>query len=105
MYCVGINDDSYAMSVPLQILNTLGADFDGDCMNILLLLNKEFIAACEEVFNPANALMISRNDGLFNNDVNHFKDTIVNLNSFLYMGRDAYSEEDIEYIKSIRNCH
>lgn len=105
MYCVGINNDSYAMSVPLQILNTLGADFDGDCMNILLLLNKEFIAACEEVFNPANALMISRNDGLFSNDVNHFKDTIVNLNSFLHMGRDAYSEEEIEYIKSIRNSN
>ena len=29
MRCVGINDD-YTMSVPLQILKPLGADFDGE---------------------------------------------------------------------------
>lgn len=101
MYCIDVALDSFTVYVPLQILQTLGADFDGDCMNILYLINKEFVERCEKVFNPRNALMISRNDGNFNNRVNHFKDTIVNLNSFIYLSRDGYSKEELQELGNL----
>lgn len=103
MYCVAINEDDFTMSVPLQILKSLGADFDGDCMNIMYIINKDFEERASKVLNPRNAMMISRNDGKFNSAVNHFKDTYVNLNSFIYNGRDAYSEDDIDNIRSLQN--
>lgn len=103
MYCVGINEDSFTMSMPLQVLKGLGADFDGDCMNIIFIINKEFKERAEEVLNPRNSMMISHNDGRFNNDVNHFKDTYVNLNSLVFISRDKYTPEDINNIERLKN--
>ena len=102
MYCVDVNEDDFTMSVPLQILKMLGADFDGDCMNIMYIINKEFERRASKVLNPRNAMMISRNDGKFNSAVNHFKDTYVNLNSFIYVGRDAYSEAELDNIRKLQ---
>ncbi len=47
-------------------------------------------------------MMISRNDGKFNSAVNHFKDTYVNLNSLIYVGRDAYSEAELDNIRKLQ---
>ena len=102
MYCVGVNEDDFTMSVPLQILKMLGADFDGDCMNIMYIINKEFEARACKVLNPRNAMMISRNDGKFNSAVNHFKDTYVNLNSLIFIARDAYSESELDNIRKLQ---
>ena len=76
----------------------MGADFDGDTLNILYLINKDFIEHANMVLNPRNAMYISKNDGMFNNDVNHARDTLINANSLLYLSRDRYSEEQIERI-------
>jgi RNA polymerase rpb1, domain 2 len=103
MYCVDVNEDDFTMSVPLQILKMLGADFDGDCMNIMYIINKEFERRASKVLNPRNAMMISRNDGKFNSAVNHFKDTYVNLNSLIYVGRDAYSEAELDNIRKLQS--
>lgn len=103
MYCVAINEDDFTMSVPLQILASLGADFDGDCMNIMYIINKDFEERASKVLNPRNAMMISRNDGKFNSAVNHFKDTYVNLNALIYTGRDAYTDADIDRIRELQN--
>lgn len=100
MYCVGISFD-YTMAIPLQILPLLNADFDGDCLNILYLINKEYIRRCEETFNPRNAMYISKNNGLFNNDVNHFKDTIISTNTFIHLARNSYSEDELNAIKQL----
>ena len=99
VYCVGMCFD-YTMSISLQILNPLAGDFDGDCLNILYLINKTFIKRCEETFNPRNSMYISKNNGLFNNDVNHSKDTLIAINTFLNMSRSAYSEDEINAIKA-----
>lgn len=75
--------------------------FDGDCLNIWYLINKEFVHRCELVFNPRNAMYISKNDGLFDNDVNHCRDTLINANSLNNLA-DGYTKEelaDIEYLK------
>ena len=65
MYVVGINMN-YTMSVPLQVLRGLAADFDGDVLNIFMIINEEFYKACNAIFNPRNNMYISHNNGLSN---------------------------------------
>lgn len=102
MYVVGINDN-YTASIPLRILKGLAADFDGDTLNILYLINKDFIQAAEHVLNPRNSMQISRNDGLFNPDVNHQRDTLINANAMIYLSRHLYSTEMKDKIKALQN--
>lgn len=44
-------------------------------------------------------MYVSRNDGKFNNDVNHTKDTLINLNSLVRLARSNYSQEQLERIE------
>ena len=69
---------------------------------MLLLFNKQFAEACEERYSPNYAFCISRNDGLMNSNINLFKDTVINLNAFLDLGRDSYSPEQLAKIKNIQ---
>lgn len=63
-------------------------------MNILLLQTKALIEEAEKVFNPRNAMIVSHNDGLMNEQFNHRKDILVLLNTFLSMTNDMYSASD-----------
>lgn len=76
-------------------------DFDGDVLNIMLIINREFFIRANEIFNPRNSMYISRNDGKFNDQVNHKKDTIINGNTLLHLGDHIYTEEDRNMIYSI----
>jgi len=96
-YCIGIGH-GYTMSMPLSVLNGLAADFDGDTLNVLFIINAEFLRAAEIVLNPANAMIISKNDGMFNSDYGHHKDIIINANTLLRLARDNYSEEQLNKI-------
>lgn len=98
MKVVGMTFD-YTMGIPLQILPHLAADFDGDVLNVHLIINKEFELASIEVFDPANSMYISRNDGLFNNNSNHTKDLLINANSLVDITRKCYTTEQLEKIK------
>lgn len=73
--------------------------FDGDCLNILYLINQEYITRCEETFNPRNSMYISKNNGMFNSEVNHSRDTLIAANTFVNLARDSYSEEELAAIK------
>lgn len=75
-------EDDYTMSLPIQILTVLNADFDGDVLNIVAFKSKELTRAFDRTFNPRKNMFISRNDGLFNNDFNLLKDQIIGLNQF-----------------------
>lgn len=99
MRCVGINND-YTMSIPLQVLKLLGADFDGDTLNILYLFNKNFIDMAESIISP-RVMFISRNDGRFNNDMNFARDTIINANAMKSLCK--YTEDEVEQIKRLQN--
>lgn len=98
MRCVGINNN-YTMSVPLQILKPLGADFDGDVLNVLYIINQEFAKRAEVVFSPRYAMMISHDDGKFDSAMNHSRDTLIMLNSFIELSRDNYTEDELNQIK------
>ena len=74
--------NDFTMSLPIQVLSVLNADFDGDTLNILSLKTKELKKAYDKAFNPRKNLPISRNDGLFNNDFNLLKDQLIGLYEF-----------------------
>ena len=91
------------MGMDTQTLAGLNADFDGDVLNILLILNENFRKACEEMYSPKNAFCISRNDGLMNSSINIYKDTVVNINAFQDLSIDNYGDARINQIKALRD--
>ena len=98
MFCIGFTD-SYTMSVPLQPLPLLVADFDGDVLNVLIPINQTFIKMCWQKFNPRNTMYISRNDGYFNSDMSMQKDTLINANGLARLGNTSYTSEEIANIQ------
>ena len=101
MKVVGILD-TYTMALPLQILSTMAADFDGDTLTAHLITNDAFYEEAFKVLNPRNALYISRNNGMFNNKMNHSRDTIININTLIGLARKNYSQEQIDKIKKLK---
>ena len=89
----------YTMSISLLVLKLLAADFDGDTLNILFLLNQEFISIAENILSPRQ-MFISRNDGMCNADLIHSRDVIINANALknLY----EYTPEEIAQIKALQ---
>lgn len=100
MRVVGINDN-FTLSMPLSVLSSFNADFDGDTLNIIYIPLLEFWHKIISVFNPREAMMISRNDGKFNNDMNLFKDSILNGNALLQLSRKYYDDNDMAEINAI----
>ena len=46
-------------------------------------------------------MYISRDDGYFNNDISMQRDTLINANTLVRLGRDAYSQEDINNMERL----
>ena len=82
--------------------NLTKSRFDGDVLNILHIINDAFYQRCRIVFNPRNAMYISRIDGRLNSDLLVQRDTLINANTFLYLGRNNYNDEDLAKIKAIK---
>lgn len=106
VYVVGISDPTekfeYVMQLPLQILPLMNADFDGDVLAIYLIINQALYVRATQIFNPRNAFYISRNTGLFNNAVNHQKDTIINATTLRDLGKHVYTADDIANVERIK---
>lgn len=100
-FCVKINLNDYTMSVPLQILRSLAADFDGDVLNIFFIINQAFFERAFQIFNPRNAMYISRSNGMLNSDVLVQRDTLINANTLEGLTKDRYTEEELAELKSI----
>ena len=70
-----------------------------DTLNILFLLNKEFISIAKEILSP-RMMFIDRNNGECNADLLHSRDTIINANALknLY----EYTPDEIAQIKALQ---
>jgi DNA-directed RNA polymerase beta' subunit len=101
MHVVGIAE-GFTMAIPLQIIKGLAADFDGDTLNIMAIINDEFREAAELVFNPRNSMYVSMNDGMFNSDMNHQRDTIVNANAITQITRCKYTPAMLKKIQDAK---
>lgn len=97
-YVTGISS-GYYIGTPLQILPFFAADFDGDALNVHLIINKAFEEYAIKIFNPRNALYISHNDGYINGGIIHNKDLLININSL--RGLVDYNDDQIN---AIRKC-
>lgn len=104
MFCIGMTD-TFSIEIPLRILKLMGADFDGDEFNVFSIINDAFLEKAFEVFNPRNAFQISRNDGLFNLDVCIQRDTVINANTLMWMGRNQYTADELSEIYDILNAN
>ena len=101
MFCIGMTD-TLTIGIPLQILKFLAADFDGDSLNIFHIINNAFFMRAFQVFNPRNSMYISRNNGTFNLDACVQRDTIINANTLLYLGRDNYNKEQLNNCRRLK---
>ena len=101
MRCVGINME-YTMSMPLQVNTPFAADYDGDCLNIMYVPNKAFWEAATLCFNPRNTMLISKNDGRFNNQLNVYKDIVINANGIINLARDNYTQSQLDAIAKVK---
>ena len=103
MKVVGINDH-FACSVNNLILPLIAGDYDGDTINIYYLMNHDIIMRSMINLDPINAMVLSKNDGMFNNDVNLPTEALITMNSFrrLSPSYTKEEEENIEFLKSLR---
>lgn len=92
MKCIGITDN-YSMQVNSLCLRFIAGDYDGDTINILLLLNEDIIMRSLISLNPVNSMIISKNDGMFNDDANLQTESLITMNSIRHLS-DDYSEEE-----------
>ena len=54
------------------------------------------------IFNPRNAMYMSRIDGKLNTDVLVQRDTIINANTLMHLGRNRYSKKQLENIARLK---
>ena len=66
-------------SIPIQSLQSLNADFDGDVLNIVRLIGNEFTKEFGRIFDPHKAFLIDHNNGLFNSSFGLIKDEMINF--------------------------
>ena len=78
--------EDYCLSVPLSILPGLNADFDGDILNIIALLDKSLIYMFRK-FDPISRMIIDRDTGLLNNYFMIRKDQMIDLYYFCTIGK------------------
>lgn len=67
----------------------------------MYIINKDFLQRAIEIFDPRNAMYISRNDGYFDNQLNHQRDQIINMNTFVALGAKNYKPSQLEKIYTI----
>ena len=77
--------------------------FDGDTLNVILLINNDLKMAANMVFNPRNAMHISRNDGEMDTFFNLKKDVMVLSNTLLSMTNGGYTDKDWNEIEACQS--
>lgn len=73
----------------------------GDVLNVLYIINNDFFVKANEIFNPRNNMHISKNDGRFDNQTSHQRDTIVNMGTFLRLGKQYETVEEFQRKKQL----
>lgn len=75
-----------SLSIPINILNILAGDFDGDALNTVSIKDK-YLEDAFSIYNPRENMIIDKNDGLFNNSFNLIKEQLICLHEFCMIPR------------------
>lgn len=68
----------------------------------MMIISDSFFERCYTIFNPRNAMYVSRIDGKLNGDLLVQRDTLINANTFLYLGRGNYTKDQLDAIKAAK---
>lgn len=84
MRVVGVKEDinDKTLTIPSNILREMGADFDGDVLNIFRIFGDYFAKTFSKCLNPRYNLYINRMNGRVNKNTIPFKDEIVAFTYF-----------------------
>ena len=66
------------------------------------IINEAFFQRAFEIFNPRNSMYISRNNGTFNLDACVQRDTIINANTLMYLGRNSYNKDQLNRLREMK---
>lgn len=75
-----------SLSIPINILNILAGDFDGDALNTVSIKDR-YLEKAFEIYDPRENMIIDKNDGLFNNSFNLIKEQLICLHEFCMIPR------------------
>ena len=78
--------DDLVINIPINTLAKYAGDFDGDAGNTISLKDTELVDAYE-LYDPRTHMMISKTDGLFDEDFNLIKDQLIGLHQFCKLSR------------------
>ena len=87
-------DSDFTLGIPLSILSGLNADFDGDVLNIVAMINRE-INYLFRKFDPIRRMMISRDTGYLNPYFSIQKGQLIDLLFFCTMGKMKGDREEV----------
>ena len=90
--------EDYALSVPLSILPGLNADFDGDILNLIGMMDKS-ISYMFRKFDPIRRMIISRDSGLLNDYFSITKGQLIDLFYFSTLGKMENDEPQTYPVK------
>ena len=65
-----------------------------DVLNIFHIVNQAFLERAKVVFNPRNAMYISKVDGKMNKNLMIQRDTVINANTLFHLGETEAEEEE-----------
>ena len=71
-------------------------------LNVFHIISKAYFERAYIIYNPRNAFYISRIDGKTNIDVIVQRDTLINANTLLWLGRKNYTPEMLDKIAKIK---
>ena len=100
-FVVKMSYKDYTLGVSLQCIKKMGADFDGDVLNILYIMSNAFFIRSYQVFNPRNAMYISRATGMLDKDVLVQRDTLINANTLTHLAHDSYTADELQAISNL----
>ena len=83
----------YCLSVPLSILPGMNADFDGDILNIIGLIDDALIYMFRK-YDPISRMVIDRDSGYLNKNYSVNKDQLIDLYAFCTIGAMPGDEEE-----------
>ena len=79
------DDQNFCLEVPLSILPGLNADFDGDILNIIALMDKSLVHMFRK-FNPIERMIVDRDSGMLNGYFTITKGQLIDLYYFSTIG-------------------
>ena len=71
-------------------------------MNVFHIISDAYFQRAYMIYNPRNAFYISRIDGKCNIDVIVQRDTLINANTLLWLGRKNYTPEMLSKIEQLK---